>query len=124
MSERDELRGTLSNTICNASNYTKRAQPYLLGSDMSVVLDKTADAILAAGYRKPHTISTAEELDALPEGSVLMSGDRYKMYAGAIWRIGGGVVVRVGREREGVTPFKFFVDPLPATVLHEPGATS
>jgi hypothetical protein len=50
--ERDELRGALSNTICNASFYPKRAQPYLLGGDMSEVLDRTADALLAAGYRK------------------------------------------------------------------------
>ena len=71
MTARDELRGTLANTVCNASNYTRRAQPYLLGSDMSTVLDKTADAILAAGYRKPRTITTAEELDALPDGSIV-----------------------------------------------------
>lgn len=75
MSSRDELRGTVSNTVCNASNYTKRAQPYLLGSDMSAVLDKTADALLAAGYRKPRTITTAEELDALPEGSAVLDND-------------------------------------------------
>ena len=55
MNARDELRGTLSNVICNASNYTKRAQPYLLGSDMSVVLDKASDALIAAGYRKEPT---------------------------------------------------------------------
>ena len=30
-----------------------------------------ADAILAAGYSKPRTITTAEELDALPVGSVV-----------------------------------------------------
>jgi hypothetical protein len=75
VSARDELRGTLSNTICNASNYTKRAQPYLLGSDMSAVLDKTADNILAAGYSKPRTVTTAEELDALAEGAVILSDE-------------------------------------------------
>jgi hypothetical protein len=68
---RDDLRGTLANTICNASLYAKRAQPYLLGSDMSEVLDRTADAILAAGYRKPRTIDAATELDALPFESVI-----------------------------------------------------
>jgi hypothetical protein len=30
-----------------------------------------ADAILAAGYAKPRTITTVEELDALPIGSVI-----------------------------------------------------
>ena len=49
---RKELQGTLANTICNASNYPKRAQPYLLGSDMSHVINKTADSLLAAGYSK------------------------------------------------------------------------
>src|SRR5437868_3120341 len=44
--KREALRGTLSNTICNASFYPPPAQPYLLGGDMSVILEKTADAIL------------------------------------------------------------------------------
>ena len=50
--DRDELLGALSNTICNVFNYPERAAPYLLGGDMSRVLEKTADALLAAGYRK------------------------------------------------------------------------
>lgn len=33
--------------------------------------EEQADAILAAGYRKPHVITTREELDALPDGSVI-----------------------------------------------------
>ena len=32
---------------------------------------KAVERILAAGYRKPRTVTTAEELDALPVGSVL-----------------------------------------------------
>jgi hypothetical protein len=31
-----------------------------------------ADAILAAGYSKPRMITTAEELDALPDDSVVL----------------------------------------------------
>ena len=34
------------------------------------------DAILAAGYRKPRKITTVEELDALPVGSVV-KGERF-----------------------------------------------
>lgn len=34
-----------------------------------------ADAIYAAGYRKPRTVTTVEELDALAEGSVVMGFD-------------------------------------------------
>ena len=118
MSERDELRGTISNIICNASNYTRRAQPYLLGSDMSDVLDKTADAILAAGYSKPRTITTAEELDALPIGSVILS-ETYRHYADgtliSFQRNQDGHWYRGARARD-THPDNF----LPATVLYEP----
>lgn len=69
--ERKELTGTLANTICNASNYPKRAQPHLLGSDMSHVINKTADSLLAAGYRKPYTATTKEEIEALTDGSII-----------------------------------------------------
>ena len=34
-----------------------------------------ADAIIAAGYRKPRTITTREELDELPSGSVVVLAD-------------------------------------------------
>jgi hypothetical protein len=30
-----------------------------------------AEAILAAGYRKPRTVTTVEELDALPNGTIV-----------------------------------------------------
>lgn len=38
---------------------------------------EVADAIIAAGYRKPRTITTVEELDALPNWSAILddSGD-------------------------------------------------
>ena len=42
-----------------------------------------ADAILAAGYRKPRTITTVEQLDALPPGSVLIQEGVRPKYAGA-----------------------------------------
>jgi hypothetical protein len=127
MSARDELRGTLCNTVCNASNYAKRAQPHLLGSDMSIVLDKTADAILVAGYRKPRTITTAEELDAAIAaafeyaGHVVVSDSRGRPWI--IWGDEDG--------DEWIDSWPQEDDPerltlsgikLPATVLHE-GAT-
>lgn len=107
--ERDQLRGTLANTICNASLYARRAQPYLLGSDMSDVLDKTADAIVAAGYRKPRTITTVEELDALPEGSVIRDAFR-----GRVFHRRG----LAGWQCAGMTLKAEIV--LPVTVLHTP----
>lgn len=60
--DRDELRGTLSNTICNASFYPDRAVPYLLGGDMSEVLDKTTAALIADGYRKIETFAGSRVL--------------------------------------------------------------
>lgn len=114
MSTRDELRGTLSNTLCNASNYPKRAQPHLLGGDMSAVLDKTADAILAAGYTKPRTITTAEELDALPFGSVILDPIGLSLHKNEFtgWRASNGA--------KGITLDMLANEALPATVLYEP----
>jgi len=117
VSARDELLGTLCNTVCNASNYTKRAQPYLLGSDMSIVLDKTTDAILAAGYRKPRIITTAEELDALPTGSVILDPIGLSLhkneFTGWVSSNGAKKITADMLEREA----------LPATVLYEPEPT-
>jgi hypothetical protein len=112
MSDRDELRGTLANTICNASLYAKRAQPHLLGSDMSEVLDRTADAILAAGYRKPRTVSTVEELDALPVGSVVLDPAGLSLHKNAFtgWCASNGAK-NISRE--------MLDEALPATVLYE-----
>ena len=73
MSERDELRGTVSNVVCNVSFYPERAQPYLLGGNMSGVLDRAADAILAAGYRKPRVLMTRDEANALPDRSAFVT---------------------------------------------------
>lgn len=36
---------------------------------------KAVERILAAGYRKPRTITTTEELDALPGGAVIRDND-------------------------------------------------
>ena len=70
-----------------------------------------ADAILAAGYSKPRTITTAEELDALPVGSVVLSGGkipRIKSEDGH-W-LGDGIDV----DGAHIIRYTFF-----ATVIHE-----
>lgn len=81
---------------------------------------RAADAILAAGYRKPRTITTAEELDTLPVESVVRSA-RGTIFEKANFH--------------GDPEFPFWLTPgvnheyagialaLPATVLHEPEAT-
>ena len=113
--ERDELRGTLCNTVCNVSNYTRRAQPYLLGSDMSVVLDNTADAILTAGYRKPRIINSREELDGLPEESVVID------YEGDVRQKRGGLWC--GYETAPLNSTRLARIAGPFTVLYEPEAS-
>jgi len=77
----------------------------------------TATAILAAGYRKPRTITTAEELDALPFEAVIRDAD-------------GHVLERWGHSEENLwvtVMVNAFIRrdqiALPATVLHE-GAQS
>jgi hypothetical protein len=80
-------------------------------------IDRDASALKAA---QPRTIDTVAGLRSLNDGAVLMSGGRIKMYDGAIWRVSDGMVVRVGKGRDGVIPFTYFIDPLPATVIHEP----
>jgi hypothetical protein len=76
-----------------------------------------ADELLAAGYRKPRTITTAEELDALPIWSVVRDGD------GWVWEA-------CSRTWAGENPKLTWDGPewgdrsediaLPATVLYEP----
>lgn len=77
-----------------------------------------ADSILRAGYTKPRTITTAEELDALPERSVVMGADGYvaRRFPGG-WR----VLVVEPASSPWLTDTLEDVD-LPATVLHEPEA--
>lgn len=62
MSERDELADVLSDVVPQVQEYAD-------------AFGEIADAILAAGYRKPRTIATTEELDALPEGSSVLDVD-------------------------------------------------
>ena len=76
-----------------------------------------ADVILAAGYRKPRTVTTVEELDALPVRSVVRT-ERAGVYEKGCfpdepdfpyWLV-------TGMSRE----FASLVLSLPATVLYEP----
>lgn len=81
------------------------------GGNASVrAITNVAEALIAAGYRKPRTITTHEELDALPEGSVIHSGEGAvfeKCHSGWIETGRGGVM-----DPEDIA--------LPATVIHEP----
>jgi hypothetical protein len=68
---------------------------------------KLADELIAAGYSKPRTITTTEEVDALPKKAVVMTafGDALTIYRSP---------------RIPVGHYHFLVaDGLTATVLHE-----
>ena len=68
-----------------------------------------ADAILDAGYRKPRTITTVEELDALPEGSIVMADWATHQRILGQWATFGSPATSQPE--------------LPATVIHEPENT-
>lgn len=98
MSARDELAGIIAR---NRNEYA----------------DQTADRILASGYRKPRTITAAEELDALPDGVLILTEqggywESIKRIDGMNWWHEPG--------RSSVTRSEDLT--LPATVLHEGGA--
>jgi len=63
MSERDELAEAIEQADINAG----------MGEGGAVHWESMAGQILAAGYRKPRTVTTVEELDALPVESVVRS---------------------------------------------------
>jgi len=76
-----------------------------------------AEAVLAAGYSKPRTITTAEELDALGYGAVFRDDN------GRLWEVEGigygGVDKALNAMSIGARiAFTSFGD-FPATVLHE-----
>lgn len=77
-----------------------------------------ARRVLAAGYRKPRTITTAEELDALAVGSIVLdcTGDAARKFRGG-WRT-------TVAEPDGTAWLSGHMEDadMPATVLHEPTA--
>ena len=62
MTDREELARIID------ENYEIDIDSPAIGTDLVC-----ADAILTAGYRKPRTITTVEEVAALPEGTVIRS---------------------------------------------------
>lgn len=73
--------------------------------------EKASAAILAAGYRRPRTITKQHEIETLPVGSVLRDavGRVWGKRAQATWGSTDGMVCLVPTL-------------VPATVLHEPEA--
>jgi hypothetical protein len=79
---------------------------------------RTADAILAAGYRRPRQVAAIEELGNLPHGSVIRSS-RHQFWVAHKEDDGRGDQ-SWSAAGTGATPN--LSDWLPATVLHVGGA--
>ena len=72
-----------------------------------------ADELISAGYSKPRTITTAEELDALPSGSVVL--DRRGLSLHLNYDGWGASTGQRGIEKEELER-----DAFPTTVLYSP----
>lgn len=113
--ERDELAELIA-----SAEYPNMNPPWAERKDRSPVKyysRKYADVLIAAGYRKPRTITTVEELDALALDSVILDADDMTLQLDYIlddpsikfWSQPGSE----GRNGNGYVT-------LPATVLWEP----
>ena len=80
----------------------------IIASNRNEYADKTADRILAAGYRKPQKITTAVELAALPRFTVIRSAEGSVFERQTMWH------------EAGSRDLKYWTDiALPATVLQQ-----
>lgn len=105
MSERDELAELIRDSHLNPK-----------AGESAWNSQRTADRILAAGYRKPRTISTAEELAGLACGTVIQTSKEsdtlLRKVKGASFRD------QSGYELSATTLWRDAVHPI--TVLYEP----
>ena len=111
MNERDELAQTIHSCICEESlNDCLEWRGKCL---------KAAEEALAAGYRRPRTISTVEELDALPGASVVKDAltQVFEKQEAGVWHDGPHDWLAFDGKFWDVDAIH-----LPATVLHEPEA--
>lgn len=118
--QRDELAQLVMMIAVHPDLLDYRNGDYSSGAVCIGDARRIADKAIAAGYRKSRTITTVEKLDALPEGSVVISPE-YRHYRNGMQvsfqKWDDGRWYRGGRGRD--THSDYF---LPATVLYEPGA--
>ena len=85
-------------------------------------IGEAAESIIAAGYRKPRIVSTVEELDALPTGSVIRNprhGDVFTIDHGPHGNWHGGSTRYHGIGDLGMNFMSEEIDPwLPYEVLY------
>ena len=101
----------LAEALCEADDYIYG----LLTPDEADHYRKFADVVLAAGYRKPHNITTPEALDALPFLTVIRDDDG-NVHERLEWNY-GPTLQWVSDGAEDSHP------KLPATVLYQPEET-
>lgn len=108
MSARDELAAIYVETLNRGHGVIERPEQGL----------KAADAILAAGYRKPRTIADVEELDVLGTNAAVLAAN------GAVWVNDGDCTEPWACVTEDPQGGPVWADDdgiqLPAIVLHEP----
>lgn len=113
MNDRDELARDLGDALDASSEtnwgYSDTESVSWATLDGKWDLRETADHLIASGYRKPRTITTVEELDALPEDSIIREGESV-------------VATRIGNS--WWYPTGPFEPNLPVTVLHDPREAS
>jgi hypothetical protein len=106
MSERDELASIIM-AVDEAGNWDPDPMMYA----------SYGDAILAAGYRKPRTITTVEELDALLNKALIRT--QHGEYREAAKLVGGENIWRKMGPAKVLSSSDLAAWHLPATVLHE-----
>jgi len=126
MSERDELADLLAKhedcafsasgvLVCTCGT---AMQPNEAQWDLANLAGHQADTLLAAGYRRPRTVTTEAELEALPKGSVVLDS-----YGSAMKKDGHYWFDASSYDMPMTALYIYENDFLPATVLHEPEAT-
>lgn len=106
--ERDEVADVFTGHTVGFGGYPKKL--------MRGHAQEIADRILAAGYRKPRTVTTVEELDALPFGSVILDRSGLSLHKNEFtgWRASNGA--------KDIDEAMLAQEAFPAIVLHEPAA--
>jgi len=77
-------------------------------------VDDLTGPLERAGYRKPRMVTTVEELDALPFGSVVLDRSGLSLHKNEFtgWRASNGA--------KDISPEMLAQEAFPATVLHNP----
>jgi hypothetical protein len=130
--ERDELANVIvqhpwlrGHTVEWPKGYCPTCRkPIEAGHNSPAHAEHIADAILAIGYRKPAVVTTAEELDALPVGSVVLTAHgKVARLAGCDDKACGDKFLIYANLGDNIAALNALVVAaiLPATVLHVGG---